>query len=106
MKSFSVFDAFSSPGCTKGSKFERVVIVQTHTHDGKNGRFFWFFQKKTVIYTKLLFFLEKSKKSSIFPIMIVCLNNHNSFKFGAFGTTRGWKSIKNTETFHFFEKKF
>ena len=62
IKSLSVLDAFSSPGCTKSSKFERVMIVQTHVYDEKNGRFF---------------------------IIDVCLNNHNSFKFGAFGTTRG-----------------
>ena len=46
MKSISVLDAFSSPGCTKGSKFERVMIVQTHVYDGKNGGFFLFFEKK------------------------------------------------------------
>ena len=46
MKSLNVLDAFSSAGCTKSSKLERVMIVQTHTHDGKNGRFFLFFQKK------------------------------------------------------------
>ena len=46
MKSISVLDAFSSPGCTKGSKFERVMIVQTHVYDEKNRGFFLFFQKK------------------------------------------------------------
>ena len=46
MKSLSVLDAFSSPGCTKSSQFERVVIVQPHVYDGKNGGFFLFFQKK------------------------------------------------------------
>ena len=59
MKSFSVLDAFSSPGCTKGSKFERVMIVQTHVYDGKNAAFFLFFKKKAVIHTKLLLFLKK-----------------------------------------------
>ena len=49
MKSLSVLDAFSSPGCTKSSKFERVMIVQTHVYDEKNGGFFLFFQKKAVI---------------------------------------------------------
>ena len=87
MKSLHVLDAFSSACCTKSFKFERVVIVQAHTHDGKNGRFFLIIPKKAVIYTKLLLFLEKSKKSSIFPIMGVCLNNHNSFKFEGFSTT-------------------
>ena len=55
IKSLSVLDAFSSPGCTKSSKFERVMIVQTHVYDGKNGGFFLFFQKKqstTVVKTK------------------------------------------------------
>jgi hypothetical protein len=46
MKSLGVLDAFSSPGCTKSSKFERVMIVQTHVYDGENGGFFLFFQKK------------------------------------------------------------
>ena len=59
MKSLNVLDTFSSAGCTKSYKLERVMIVQTHTHDGNNGRFFLFFQKKTIIYTKLLLFLEK-----------------------------------------------
>ena len=45
-KSLSVLDAFPSPGCTKSSKFERVMIVQTHVYDGNNGRFFLFFQNK------------------------------------------------------------
>ena len=49
MKSLSVLDTSSSPGCTKSSKFERVMIVQTHVYDGKNGGFFLFFQKKAVI---------------------------------------------------------
>ena len=45
------------------------------------------------------------EKSSIPPIMGMCLNNHNSFKFGAFGTTKWWKSILNNviQTFHFFD---
>ena len=62
IKSLSVLDVFSSPGCTKNSKFERVMIVQTHVYDEKNGGFFLFFQKKAVIYTKLvklLLFWEK-----------------------------------------------
>ena len=46
MKSLSVLDAFSSPGCTKSSKFERVMIVQTHVYDEKNGGFFLFLPKK------------------------------------------------------------
>ena len=49
IKSLSVLDAFSSPGCTKSSKFERVMIVQTHVYDEKNEGFFLFFQKKAVI---------------------------------------------------------
>ena len=46
MKSLNVLDAFSSDECTKSCQFERVMIVQTHAHDGENGRFFLFFQKK------------------------------------------------------------
>ena len=46
MKSFSVLDAFSSPGCTKGSKFETVMIVQTHVYDEKNRGFFLFSPKQ------------------------------------------------------------
>ena len=38
---------FHPPGCTKSSKFERVMIVQTHAYDEKNGGFFLFFQKKS-----------------------------------------------------------
>ena len=49
MKSLNVLDAFSSADCAKSFKFERVMIVQAHTHDGKNGRFFDFFPKKAVI---------------------------------------------------------
>ena len=63
MKSWDVLDDFSPVGCTNSFKFERVMIVQAHTHDGKNGRSFRFFTKKqkTVIYTKLLFFFGKIK---------------------------------------------
>ena len=42
IKSLSVLNAFSSPGDTKSPKFERVMIVQTHVYDGKNGGFFIF----------------------------------------------------------------
>jgi hypothetical protein len=49
MKSLNVLDAFSSPGCTKNSKFERVMIVQTHARDGENGGFFLFFPPKAAI---------------------------------------------------------
>ena len=70
MKSLNVLDAFSSAGCTKSFKFERVMIVQAHTHERENGRFFYFSKKKAVIYTKLLLFLEKFKKSSISPSLV------------------------------------
>ena len=40
MKSLNVLDAFSSAGCTKSFKFERVIIVQAHTHDGKKWKIF------------------------------------------------------------------
>ena len=40
MKSLNVLDAFLSTGYTKSLKFERVMIVQAHTHDEENGRFF------------------------------------------------------------------
>ena len=46
IKSLSVLDAFSSLGCTKSFKIERVMIVQTHVYDEKNDGFFLFFQKK------------------------------------------------------------
>ena len=46
-------------GCTESSKFETVMVVQTHAHDRENGGFFLFFPKRAVIYTKLRFFLEK-----------------------------------------------
>ena len=46
MKSLNILDAFSSACCTKSFKFERVMIVQAHTHDGENGRFFEFKKKK------------------------------------------------------------
>ena len=46
INSWSVLDTFSSDGCTKSSKFERVMIVQTHTDNAKNAGFFFFFPKK------------------------------------------------------------
>ena len=52
IKSLSVLDTFSSSACTKNSKFEKVIIVQTHGDDLKNGGFFLFC-------TKLLFFWKK-----------------------------------------------
>ena len=39
MKSLNILDTFLSAGCTKSSKFERVMIVQTHAHDEGNGGF-------------------------------------------------------------------
>jgi hypothetical protein len=47
MKSLNDLDACSSTGCTKSFKFERVMIVQAHTHEGKNGKFFDFFKKSS-----------------------------------------------------------
>ena len=47
MKSLNVSDAFSSAGCTKSFKFERVMIVQAQTHDRENGRFFDFSKKSS-----------------------------------------------------------
>ena len=47
MKSLNVLDAFSLAGCTKSFKFERVIIVEAHTHDGENGRFFNFSKKNS-----------------------------------------------------------
>ena len=49
VKSLSVLDAFSSPGCTKSSKFDRVMIVQTHVYDEKKWGIFLIFPKKAVI---------------------------------------------------------
>ena len=40
------FEYFFIPGCTKGSKIERAVAVQTHVDDGQNGGFFLFFPKQ------------------------------------------------------------
>ena len=51
IKSLSVLDTYSSAACTKSSKFEKVIIVQTRD-DLKNGEFFLFC-------TKLLFFGKK-----------------------------------------------
>ena len=41
-----MFYAFSSAGCTKSSKFERVMVVQTHADNGENAGFFLIFPKK------------------------------------------------------------
>jgi hypothetical protein len=46
MKSLNVVNAFSSTGCTKSFKFERVLVVQTHADNEENAGFFLFFQKK------------------------------------------------------------
>ena len=46
IKSLNVLDTFLSAGCTKSSKFEKVMIGQTHGDDRENGGFFCFFQKK------------------------------------------------------------
>ena len=46
IRSLSVLDTFSSASGTKSSKFEKVMIVQTHGDDGENAGFFLFFQKK------------------------------------------------------------
>ena len=69
----------------KASNLREFMVVQAHTHDGENGRFFLIFQKKAVIYTKLLLFWKKYE--NIFHFLHhrrVCLNNHNSLKFEAF----------------------
>ena len=52
IKSLGVVDTFSSANCTKSSKFEKVMIVQTHGDDGENRGFFLFC-------TKLLLFVKK-----------------------------------------------
>ena len=36
IKILNVLDVFSFPGFTKGSKIERVMVVQTHVDDGEN----------------------------------------------------------------------
>ena len=43
MKNLNVLDAFSSAGCTKSFKFERVIVQAPH--DGGNGRLFDFSKK-------------------------------------------------------------
>ena len=40
MKSLNILNDFPFAGCAKSSKFERVMIVQTHAHEEGNGRFF------------------------------------------------------------------
>ena len=60
MKSMIVLDVFQSFGCTKSLKFERIMIVQTYTHDKANREFFF--------------------------LMGVGLNNHIFLKFEAFQT--------------------
>ena len=39
---FSLLDDFSFAGCTQSSKFERLMIVQTHAYDGGNRECFLF----------------------------------------------------------------
>jgi len=46
-KGLNVLDAFSITGCTKSSKFERVMVVQTHANKDENAGFFLFFKKKS-----------------------------------------------------------
>ena len=65
IKSFSVLDTFPVAGCSKSSKFEKVMIVQTHGDDRENGGFFLFC-------TKLLFFW-KNKKNPPFPLSSPCV---------------------------------
>ena len=82
MKSLSVVDDFSFPGCTKSSKFEKVMIVQTHGDDREMEDFSYFFKKNSDL-------VQNKKNPPFFPIIAVCLDNHNFFKFGASGTTSG-----------------
>ena len=46
MKSLNVLDTFSFDGCTKKSKFERVMIVQTHAYDREKWEIVLIFPKK------------------------------------------------------------
>ena len=46
MKSLNVLNAFPFGGCAKSSKFERVMIVQTHAHGGGKEGFFLFLPQK------------------------------------------------------------
>ena len=52
VKSLSVLNDLSFGGCIKSSKFERIMIVQTHPHDGKNERIYPIFPSKAVISVK------------------------------------------------------
>ena len=45
MRSLNVLNAFSSASFIKNFKFEKVMIVQTHTHDEKMEDFFNFCKK-------------------------------------------------------------
>ena len=47
MKSLNVLYAFSSTSYTESYKFEKVMIVQAHTHDGENGWFLNFSKKSS-----------------------------------------------------------
>ena len=47
MKNLTVLDAFSSTGCTKSFKFERVMIVKTHVYDEQMEDFSYFSQKSS-----------------------------------------------------------
>ena len=86
MKLLSVWDVFAYPGCAKSSKLERLMIVQTHTNNVWNGKLF-------------LFSPQKLHSSS------VCLKDHNSFQFGAFGTQGIQKDLKYSKIL-FLEKYF
>ena len=61
-----MLDAFSLADSTKSSKFERVMIVQTHANDGGNRKFFLFFQKKQQFRLNYSFF-RKIRKIIHYP---------------------------------------
>jgi len=47
IRNLNVLDIFSSSGYSKNFKFEKVMIIQAHTHDGENGKFFICSEKNT-----------------------------------------------------------
>ena len=50
MNSLNVLDAFLPAGCTICFKFERVMIIQAHTHEWENGRLLDFSKKNSILH--------------------------------------------------------
>ena len=65
IKSLNVLDTLLSAGCTKSSKFEKVMVAQTHGDDRENGGFFLFFRKNSN--------LVQNKKNPPFSLSSPCV---------------------------------